>query len=161
MLDTLKMLAVGNDKKKAVLRFPFTGIENAFVIVSFKSQMVSREHISTYTRYREPYYPCEPMLSFFYGGENSGAEWMPEHGPIMVYTKCGPDWVGETLRGSPLKAKPHWFYEYVEDNALAWSQLAVDDERLPQKLANSDYVGLFSSLKKRALRNDNTETKQS
>lgn len=51
-------------------------------------------------------------------------------------------------------ARKHWFYDYVTDNALSWSQLAVTDERLPQKLAAGDFEGIFSSLKSWALRDE-------
>lgn len=156
-MDTAKVIEIGdaeNPKKKTVLRFPFAGIENAYIILSFKSQQITREHISIYTKYMEPYYPNEPMMSFFYAGPNAGAEWAPECGPIMCYTKCDENWRGKTFHGTELKPKEHWFYDLVCNEAAAWSQLAVDDERLPQKLAGNDFAGIFCSLKTWALRNE-------
>lgn len=153
-METVKEIKVSDTKTRSVLRFPFSGIENAYVIVSFKSQQISREHMYLYTRFQEPYYPGEPFVSFFYAGPTQGAEWAPETGPIMLYTKCSPDWKGTTFHGSELTAKEHWFYDYVEDNALAWSQLAVEDEQLPRKLAQGDFSGIYWSLKKWATRQD-------
>lgn len=156
-METEKIITLlDNGNTRSILRFPFMGIENAYIIVSFQAEKISKAHIDLYTKYQEPFCPREPMVSFFYAGPNQGAEWSPQnYGPIMLYTKCSTEWKGETeLMKAKLKPKEHWFYEYVEDNALSWSQLAVDDERLTHKLAVYDYAGIFRSLKKWATRWD-------
>jgi len=150
-METLKTIMVGDDdnkKPKHVLRLPFAGIENAYIILSFKFQTISKAHIDLYTKYHEENYPTDPLMTFFYAGEKVGAEWEPNYGPIMTYTKCGPDWRGKTFHGTELKPKEHWFYELVEDNALAWSQMAVDEERLKPKLKAADFKGIFGTLKR-------------
>lgn len=154
-IKTEKEISISEDSKIKILRFPFKEIDNAFIIVSFKSQTISKDLISFYTKYPEPYCRTEPIMSFFYAGPREGAEWLPPYGPIMVYTKCDKDWIGKTdLTGATLKAREHWFYDYVEDNRLAFSQLAVDDEQLVRKLHLGDFKGIFSSLKSWALRSD-------
>jgi hypothetical protein len=143
-VETVKRL---NEGKKPVLRLPFHEIPGAYIIVSFQYGTISKAHTYTHTRYGEDYVPDSPLLTFFYGGDEVGAEWEPQYGPIMTYRKCKPDWLGETQRGSELKAKEHWFYDYVEDNALAWSQLAVDRTGLKQMLKDGDFVSIFGVLK--------------
>lgn len=139
---------------RPMLRLPFPEFPGAFFIMSFKYERVSMEHIGYHIKYREPFFPCDPFVTFFYGGEIQGAEWEPNHGPIMLYRKCDPSWTGETLSAAPLTAKRHWYYDWVEDNALAWSQLAVDREGLKPMLKDGDFNGIFSVLKRWALPED-------
>lgn len=155
LIETVKNIRVNDDGKlKPILRLPFHEIPNAYLIVSFKSLQISEEHLNFYVKYQKPWFNQEPMLSFFYAGQNAGAEWLPPHGPIMIYTKCGPDWRGKTFHGTELKPKEHWFYDLVRDEAAAWSQMAVDEERLLHKLNNGDFAGIFQSLKRWANRDE-------
>lgn len=160
MTDTVKIIntcyddAEAKPNLKPILRLPFKEIESAFVIVSFAAEKVSKAHLDFYVKYQEPFCKTEPMLSFFYAGPDQGAEWLPPHGPIMCYRKCDETWRGKTFHGTELRPKQHWYYELVQNEPLAWSQLATDREELPRKLDSGDFEGIFYSLKNWALRDD-------
>lgn len=80
----------------------------------------------------------EANVSFLYDAGKIAVEWEPEHGPIRRWYKC--DKVGE-------KAKEHFYYDFVHDRPLAWSQLAVEREELPEAAVAGDYDYIFEVLK--------------
>lgn len=146
-METVKKL-----EKCSVLRLPFKEIDGAFIILSFKYETISAAHLDFYYKWKEPAYRKIPYMSFFYASNDTAAEWEPKHGPIMTYEKCEKDWKGINWCDKEISAKEHWFFDYVKDEPLAFSQLAVDEERLHEKLTNNDYAGIFSVLKRWAER---------
>jgi hypothetical protein len=144
-MDTVKRI---NEGKKSVLRLPFHEVPGAFIIVSFQYPTTSKAHAYFYTRFDKEMVADTPLMTFFYGGPEMGAEWEPRYGPIMTYRRCAPDWRGSTFAGSELKAREHWFYDHVEDNALAWSQLAVEREGMKEMLGAGDFKGIFDVLRR-------------
>lgn len=87
-----------------------------------------------------------PHVSFLAdSGDGSAAEWEPQYGPIHVWTECEHDWEGESL-GSKSVARKHWHFPFVEDVAGAWSQLAVERERLKPMLLSGHLDGVFDVL---------------
>lgn len=144
-MDTVKRLG---EKGHPALRLPFKEIPGAFIILSFRGAMINKAHLDYYIRYQEPFTPDEAYVTFFYGGEKYGAEWEPKYGPIMLYRPCSADWKGMSPFDSPLSAKEHWFYDYVEDSVGSWSQMAVESEGLKHKLATGDFEAIFHVLKR-------------
>jgi hypothetical protein len=104
----------------------FQGIPNAHLIISGRWRDEERDF-------------CKAMVSFLYDGGDFAAEWEPEHGPIQTWEKCTKD--------HP-KAKEHYFYEYVVDVGLNWSQLAVNENHLPEMFTKGDYEWIFNVLKR-------------
>lgn len=139
-------ILVGKNNDIPLLRLPYKEIDGAFVIMSFRHQRISLAHLDYYFKYPEPQYPTEAFVTFFYATENFGAEWEPSHGPIQLYQKCDQDWKGECCFGKPIKAKQHWFFDYVQDQPASWSQLAVDENKLKPALATGDFEHIFSVL---------------
>ena len=105
---------------------PFPGIENAYVVISARknSQVIQNG--------------CEKNMSFLYdNGNGIAVEWEPDYGPITVLYGCNPEDEG---------AQPHWFFKYYTGQGN-WSQLAVEEEGLPNDFLNGDYKSLFLTLK--------------
>lgn len=89
----------------------------------------------------------KPHVSFLAdNGNGQAAEWEPQYGPIQIWTECDEDWRGETERGNPIEPRKHWHFPFVEDNPLAWSQLAVDRENLKGLLARGNVDAVFNVL---------------
>ena len=104
---------------------PFPGIENAYVVISARKAERTGNKIAK-------------CMSFFYANGNVGAEWEPDHGPITVIYRCEKE---------NEEAKPHWFYPYYTGLAN-WSQLAVEEEELPEAFLTGDYDHIFWVLEK-------------
>ena len=83
------------------------------------------------------WYRVEPAMTFLYDAGEWAAEWEPRYGPIQTWHKCDADAEG---------AKPHYFYDFEDTEALSFSQLAVERERLPQAFVRGDYDYIFSVL---------------
>ena len=111
---------------------PFPGIENAYIVISAHTKSNTNEIIQMNVKH---------MISFFYGTPKGGAEWEPDYGPVSVVIPCDKDFVSEGYDGV---AVSHWFYP---KHGLNWSQLAVEDNHLPEKFLNGDYEGIFGVLK--------------
>ena len=82
---------------------------------------------------------AEPFVTFFYDAGTVGAEWEPKHGPIQIFTKA--DCISEGT-------KEHYFYPFVRDEPMAWSQIAVEREGLKEALAAGSFEYIFLVLKK-------------
>ena len=109
---------------KNIRCIPFPGIENAYVVISGHKADTGNG--------------VKKCMFFFYDNGNIGAEWEPDNGPITVIFKCSKD---------DENAQPHWFYDYYSGNGN-WSQLAVNEEGLPDVFLIGDYEYLFAVLKK-------------
>jgi len=103
---------------------PFDGIENAYVVISGYKAATGNG--------------VKKCMSFFYDNGEVGAEWEPDNGPITVIYKCDKD---------HNEAEKHWFYDYYTGRGH-WSQLAVNEEELPEAFLMGDYNYLFAVLKK-------------
>lgn len=81
----------------------------------------------------------QPIVSFVYNAGDVAAEWAPgTYGPLTLYHR-GTD-------------TPHYVYLFIEDCRLDWSQLAVNEERLPHAFVSGNYDYIFEVLKKWATR---------
>ena len=89
------------------------------------------------------WYRVEPFMTFFYDAGDVAAEWEPEFGPIQVWEKCDKDHES---------AKEHYFYDYIVDIPCNFSQLAVEENELPQAFVRGDYDYIFGVLKRWARR---------
>lgn len=119
---------MGRLKRVGISRFE--GIENAYILVSARWRNEERDSVKA-------------TMSFLYDGGKFAAEWEPEYGPIQIWEKAdGPgDGIGE-----------HYFYDYVVDTTLNWSQLAVDREGLKKYFLDGNYHLIFAVLKEWANR---------
>lgn len=124
-----------SDLKKRVATLPFPNIKNAYILVSGS--------------WRKDHDFVEPVVSFLYDAGLKAAEWCPPYGPITIHRK--------TEEGQE-NAKKHYFYDYVVNESLNWSQLAVEREGLPEAFVNGNYDYIFEVLKEWAEGNQN-ETK--
>ena len=111
---------------KNILCIPFPDIKNAYVVISGHKANTGNG--------------VEKCMSFFYDNGDVGAEWEPDNGPITRIDKCNKD--------NP-EAQKHWFYDYCTGYGN-WSQLAVNDERLPDAFIDGNYKFIFLVLKKRS-----------
>lgn len=78
------------------------------------------------------------VVSLLYDNGDNAAEWEPRHGPIMSWYRA--DGPGDRVR-------EHYFYDYVEERQLAWSQVAVDNYNLRGWFLDSDLDYCFSVLR--------------
>ncbi len=117
-----------NDKQKRVGKAAFDGIPNAYILVS-ASQRDMKETFGDYK--------CQATMSFLYDAGDVAAEWEPEYGPIQVWRKANAN--------TP-EAKEHYFYDWVENCPGNWSQMAVEENELPQAFVGGDYRYIFGVL---------------
>lgn len=96
--------------------------------------------ISGHMRKDDDYPTFKANISFLYDNEeiHVAAEWEPQHGPIQIWHRCEEDDEG---------AHEHYYYDYVNDGPLNWSQLAVDRAQLQSAFANGEYRYIYSVLK--------------
>jgi len=114
---------------KNVKCIPFPNIENAYIVIS------GHKNKNTGNGVRK-------CMSFFYDSGMVGAEWEPENGPITVIYSCCKEHE---------ESQPHWFYDYCTGYGN-WSQLAVNNEMLPDAFLDGNYSFIFSVLAKWANR---------
>jgi hypothetical protein len=77
------------------------------------------------------------VVSLLYDAGNVAAEWELEYGPIQIWRKADKLEEG---------TKEHYFYKFVYDTPMNWSQLAVDRNELPQAANRGDWDYIFSVL---------------
>jgi hypothetical protein len=77
-------------------------------------------------------------FSFCFINGEYAAEWEPEYGPIQVWHKCTE---------SDENAKPHYIFDFSDSPGLNWSQLAVDENELPQAANSGSWQYIFNVLK--------------
>ena len=133
---------------KRVAVIPFKGLKNCFICVSGQLKKKSlkgekwylghRENTEEYSGWEDRVKPC---ITFAYVKNGVAAEWDGEYGPIQLWFKCEKD-----FKEGYDEAREHWIFPYAYGNSH-WSQLAVDEERLPQKFNIGDYEGIFNVLK--------------
>ena len=102
---------------------PFSGIENAYIVISGNKTVTPNR--------------VKSNMSFFYLDGDIGVEWEPNYGPITVLYSCDKD--------HP-EAQEHWYFDYFTGNGN-WSQLAVNENRLGEYFYTGDYKSLFNVLK--------------
>lgn len=112
--------------QERVCKSRVNGIENAWILVSGSRRKTD-----------DPYFCAKATISFLYDSGSWAAEWEPEYGPIQVWHKC--DEKAEN-------AKPHYFYEFTDNGPGNWSQMAVDNNELPQAFVNGEYKYIFGIL---------------
>lgn len=120
------MKTKNQQKFKSLVILPFTGIDNAYVIISAFNQSENANGVYQNLSYL---YDC---------GNGVAVEWEPESGPLTVLYEC-------TKNNS--KAKEHFFFEYCTGYG-DWSQRAVDSTRIAKYLADGNYEMVFDILRK-------------
>lgn len=119
-----------NKYQKRVIKSKVCGIENAYILISgYEKERDDGFNFKTYDYH----------VSFLYDGGNVATEWEPRHGPIQVWYKAAEE--NDDKR-------EHYFYDYVLDRNLDWSQLAVEREGLHFALLYGDTSHIFSVLKR-------------
>ena len=77
-------------------------------------------------------------FSFCYIVGDYAAEWEPEYGPIQVWHKCDKE---------DENAHEHYIFDFTDSGGLNWSQIAVDENELPQAANHGDWQYIFNVLK--------------
>lgn len=108
----------------------FNDIENAYILVSAHKKDSKKAECEN---------NLECWMSFLYDAGEIAAEWEPRYGPIQIWYKAND--------GAATDTKEHYFYDFVIDNPLSWSQLAVGNNGLPQAFIKGDYEHIFDILK--------------
>ena len=122
----------------ALTKIPYTPRPGAYVVLSFARRETDYADVI-----------IAPFMTFFFdSGKGSGAEWEPEYGPIQKWVETTEQAKTETFAGNPVSSRRHWFYSWVQDNCLAWSQLAVDREGLKDALLRGDFDYIFGVLER-------------
>ena len=111
---------------KRVMVTPYK--EKCFVIVSAPKRDLSE----TYGEIR-----VKSIVSLLYDAGDVAAEWELEHGPIQIWEKA------TELNDD---TKDHYYYDFVVNTPMNWSQLAVDTNGLPQAAACGDWDYIFAVL---------------
>ena len=117
-----------NKSQQRIGKAAFTSIPNAYILVS-ASQRDIKETFGDYK--------CQATMSFLYDAGEVATEWEPEYGPIQIWRKANANTPG---------AKEHYYYDWVEGGGMHWSQMAVDDNELPQAFVEGDYAYIFGVL---------------
>lgn len=121
-----------NDFQKRVMKTEYK--ENCYVLIScqWKSKEKPFDELN-----------LSPTVSFLYDSGNVSAEWNPSaYGPIQIWHKA------ESLHEN---TREHYFYDFVYNKPLAWSQLAVNTHYLPKSFVSGDYDWIFSVLESWAI----------
>ncbi len=125
-----------NKLQQRVGKAAFADIPNAYILVS-ASQRDMKETFGDYK--------VKATMSFLYDAGEVAAEWEPEYGPIQIWRKVSQNTPG---------AKEHYYYDWVEGGGGHWSQMAVEQEELPQAFVEGDYSYIFGVLQGWAERNE-------
>ena len=78
-----------------------------------------------------------PRISFVYEKDGVAAEWDGEYGPLQMWYEGHRDEAG---------AKEHYIWPFTNTPGLSWSQVAVNQNELPQRFNEGDYDGIFAVL---------------
>jgi hypothetical protein len=116
-----------NEKQKFVIKSEYK--PNCFVLASFARKDPKETRGEFYVR---------SCVSFLYDAGEYAAEWEPEYGPIQVWHKCAASADG---------AKEHYYYDFTDSPGGNWSQMAVEQNQLPQAANRGDFDYIFSVLK--------------
>lgn len=117
---------------RSIKVIPFPNIDGAYIVISAHKEI------------RETYEKTKSEMSFFFdGGCGIGCEWEPDYGPITKIISCDKDFKETEFE----KAYPHWFYPYYKGPGY-WSQLAVEEEHLPEAFLAGNYEWIFEVLKR-------------
>jgi hypothetical protein len=101
-------------------------------------------HKENRNEYSEDYH-SKPNITFVFDAGNCCAEWDGELGPIQLWWKAKEGWKSEDEWELAPGAEPHYFYDFAYGRGH-WSQLSVEEERLPHKFVSGDYKGIFQVL---------------
>jgi hypothetical protein len=117
-----------NDKQAKLLKLQFR--PNCFVLISPSVRDSDRPHDIDNMNY---------VVSFLYHNPITGwaAEWEPRYGPIQLWHECPAD--------AP-NARPHYFFEFVDNGPGTWSQMAVENEGLHTWFYESGWGFIFNIL---------------
>ena len=121
-----------NQKQQRVIKTQYKS--GCFVLASFGK----RDMKETFGDFR-----VKAVISFLFDAGEYAAEWEPECGPIQVWHKCTAD--------AP-NAQEHYYFDFTDSLPGNWSQMAVDDNALPQAAHRGDFDHVFAVLEKWANR---------
>ena len=131
-------------KRVAVL--PWPGIDGAYLCLSGRQRS---QHDEAYYQSHRELYPevwrghsvqVDPNLTFTVQVGDAIAEWEPSHGPIQL-------WFRRDREDGDRNWRQHWFFDFAYGD-MCWSQLAVDDNGLPQAFIDGDYDRIFAVLRR-------------
>jgi hypothetical protein len=111
---------------KSIIKLPFPGIENAYLVFSANQKKLVEFDVGVYYN-----------VSFLVYAGSVAAEWEPQYGPIQLWYK---------REATDENVEPGYVFEYVDAGGLNWSQLAVEREQLKPALLSGDYQYIFSVL---------------
>ena len=112
-----------------VMRASFPDVEGAYLLVSgsIKNEELEISQLNT-----------RAMVSFLLVEGDIAIEWEPNYGPIQIFYRAGlndPDRI------------PHYVFPFVKKPGFGeWSQLAVEQEGLPQAFIAGNYKYIFDVL---------------
>ncbi len=134
-------------KRVAVL--PWVNKPNCFLCVSGaferKTNYGEKWYLNAHDEREQKYYASvhtKARITFAYRSENVAAEWDGEYGPIQLWYKCEADYKEDYD-----EARPHWLFPFAHGNGC-WSQMAVEENHLPEAFNTGDYDSIFSVLER-------------
>ena len=113
-----------NNIQKRVAKAKVEGIENAFIYTSGRLDGEGRLDVAVTLAY------VDDVIGV-------AADWEPKYGPISVWHRCDAGDEG---------AKPHYIFDYVNDDGLNWSQMAVERADLRGAYAAGNFEYIFGEL---------------
>jgi len=116
-----------NDIQKRIIKYEYE--PNCYVLVSGQKKD-PKDHYGMFL--------VHSVVSFLYDAGEYAAEWEVEYGPIQILHRC---------EEADENAKPHYFYDFENSPPGSWSQLAVEENELPQAFNAGDFRYIFNILK--------------
>lgn len=144
-----------------IVMLPFPDHENCFIGLSGSK----RPSITVGEKWRQSHsgkdrtythdthnFRTEPYITFTYVEGDIAAEWDGNYGPIRIWYKCEKDFIADPNDKYPEKAREHWIWPYAYGRDY-WSQLAVDDNQLPEAFNIGNWSYIFNVLRQFASEN--------
>lgn len=139
---------------KRVAVIPFPGIDGAYICLSGKQRPQTLvgdrfygkpEHAEFIQKFGDRDFRTEPCVTLLAQVGTVAAEWDGAHGPIQLCFQVPKDFKApeDSWGGEPAE---HWFFDWAIWRGH-WSQMAVDENRLPQMFNSGDFAGIFSVLR--------------
>lgn len=128
-----------------LLKLPFPGRERCFVFIShWEDKEARRDYDGDQLRFK-----LSTSFVYYRADDQLAIEWEPQYGPIQRFTRGEEgEWYTYLSDDSKEKARPHYIFPFVRPYGLDWSQCAVGDNQLQQKLARGDYDLIFDVLQR-------------
>lgn len=81
------------------------------------------------------------------GGCGVSIEWYAIQGsPFVKWEQCSQDWTGEDEFDKPIKAKPHWHFDYIKPKEGNWSHLGAEQSGMDRMLEMEQWGMVFPEL---------------